>query len=287
MPPPPAYQILDGDLVPEGPALSARAHSLLWGNAVAEHMRSRGAAVPFFARHHARVAAALEALEATARDLPPAREVHAGIARMLNRNHLLGAAAVTLALFQDHAGGPWRYAVTARRLPGGDYALPPAGLLLDIYDRHPAPRGPLAALPATTAPLRDLALRRARLLGVDDCLMVNDQGAITQATGGALFALYGNSCRTPSEADGCPGGVTRGIAIALLKESGIDVDESQPLTAADLPRADELFLADDIHGIRHALGFQNHRYRTRVARALPDALNRAARQAMQAAPGGA
>ena len=77
--------------------------------------------------------------------------------------------------------------------------------------------------------------------GVDEALMMDPSGFVTEATGMNLFAVLGKRLRTPPEYAGILRGVTRDAVMQLAREAGYQAEE-YPLTRYDLYTADEVFL---------------------------------------------
>lgn len=86
-----------------------------------------------------------------------------------------------------------------------------------------------------------LALRAARAAGAHEALFVDAAGRVTEGTSSNLFAVLGGRLVTPPLAAGILEGVTRGVVLALARREGVPAAEA-PLEAADLARADELFI---------------------------------------------
>ncbi len=93
-----------------------------------------------------------------------------------------------------------------------------------------------------------LALAEARSQGATDCVMLNTDGAVTEASTANLFALRQGAWCTPPLGAGILAGITRRAILDLLAEDGQRVCE-HPLTREDLMAADELFLCSTLRDI--------------------------------------
>jgi branched-chain amino acid aminotransferase len=85
-----------------------------------------------------------------------------------------------------------------------------------------------------------LAKAEAKTAGVDDGVMLNQQGFVTEGTVSNLFLVKDGSLKTPPISSGILAGVTRKIVIELALELGIEVKEEN-LTRHDFYIADEAF----------------------------------------------
>jgi branched-chain amino acid aminotransferase len=77
--------------------------------------------------------------------------------------------------------------------------------------------------------------------GVLECIMLNPQGYVAEASGDNIFAIHGRRLLTPPSWCGALEGITRNTVIELAKEAGYEVAEDV-MTRYDLYTADEVFL---------------------------------------------
>ena len=90
-------------------------------------------------------------------------------------------------------------------------------------------------------------LRAARHPAVDDVLLVNERGEVTESTVANLAVLIDGRWWTPPVSSGCLPGVERG----RLLESGLL--HERVLRLADLDGADDLGLVNSLRGWRSAV----------------------------------
>lgn len=77
--------------------------------------------------------------------------------------------------------------------------------------------------------------------GVMECIMLNPQGYVAEASGDNVFIVRGNTLLTPPSWCGSLEGITRAVVMKLAPEHGYEVKEDV-LTRYDLYTADEMFL---------------------------------------------
>jgi branched-chain amino acid aminotransferase len=77
--------------------------------------------------------------------------------------------------------------------------------------------------------------------GVMECLLLNSQGFVAEASGDNIFAVKGNKLITPPTWCGALEGVTRDKVMKLAAEMGMEVKEAV-MTRYELWTADEVFL---------------------------------------------
>jgi branched-chain amino acid aminotransferase len=81
----------------------------------------------------------------------------------------------------------------------------------------------------------------ANQAGVDEALMLNDQGYVTEGSADNIFIVKNNTIYTPPVYLGALEGITRNAIIDLAKKYGYDMKEV-PFTRHDVYVADEVFL---------------------------------------------
>jgi branched-chain amino acid aminotransferase len=112
----------------------------------------------------------------------------------------------------------------------------------------------------------------AHLRGLDEMLLLDERGQVSECTSANVFAVFGNRVVTPPLSSGCLPGVTRELLIEVIRVPGIEVVE-QPLTLSDLESADGLFITSstrDLLGVREVEGL-SVRSEQRVRQALEQA----------------
>jgi branched-chain amino acid aminotransferase len=77
--------------------------------------------------------------------------------------------------------------------------------------------------------------------GVMECVMLNPQGYVAEASGDNIFIVRGDTLITPPSWCGSLEGITRAVVMKLAPEHGYQVKEDV-LTRYDLYTADEMFL---------------------------------------------
>lgn len=86
-----------------------------------------------------------------------------------------------------------------------------------------------------------LAKIEALNAGVMECIMLNPQGYVAEASGDNIFIVKGNTLVTPPVWCGALEGITREVVMELAAQAGYTVKEDV-LTRYDLYTADEVFL---------------------------------------------
>jgi len=83
----------------------------------------------------------------------------------------------------------------------------------------------------------------AHAAGLDEVILLNERGEVSELTSANIFAGFGNQVRTPPlKSSGCLPGVTRQLLLEQIHVEGIEVVEAV-LTLDDLAAADGLFIS--------------------------------------------
>ena len=86
-----------------------------------------------------------------------------------------------------------------------------------------------------------LAKMEANRVGVDEAIMLNQQGIVCEGTSDNLFVVKNGVLVTPPLSDGALGGITRGTVLELAAQLKIPVEEKS-ITVHEIMTSDEAFL---------------------------------------------
>jgi branched-chain amino acid aminotransferase len=239
---------------PEEMRISALDRGFLYGDSVYEVVRTYGG-VPFALGEH------LERLARSAERLA---------IRLPERGRLVRELRRTLAV-AGHEDAYCRIVVTRG---SGPITLDPTTattpltvILVKRYEPYPEwtyERGVRVAIPQIrrTSPRSldpaiksgnylnsVLALGEARAAGCDDALMLDGEGNVTEATSSNVFIVRDDAVSTPALEIGLLAGVTRGVLIDLLAQTGSACSE-RALTVKEVTDADEVMLTSTLREVQ-------------------------------------
>jgi branched-chain amino acid aminotransferase len=103
--------------------------------------------------------------------------------------------------------------------------------------------------------------------GLDDVILLNENGLLCEASGSNVFIWYRDTLYTPALSEGCVDGVMRRIVMEVARENDIDVIEAQ-INPEILNEAEELFLTNAVHGMQWVLGYQKKRFFNKLSKDL-------------------
>jgi branched-chain amino acid aminotransferase len=102
---------------------------------------------------------------------------------------------------------------------------------------------------------------RAREQGLDEVVLLNERGEVSECTSANLFAVHGSLALTPPLSSGCLPGVTRAVLLEELPLPDLTVQE-QVLFPSDLESADEVFLASTTRELLPVVSIEGLRIRS-------------------------
>ena len=108
---------------------------------------------------------------------------------------------------------------------------------------------PFSTLKTTNKLANIVALREAEKAGMDDALLTNNNGNVTEASGSNVFWIKDGSLFTPPVSSGCLSGITRGMILELAITMNLPTTQ-QNITPALLVDAESVFLTNSIREIR-------------------------------------
>jgi branched-chain amino acid aminotransferase len=82
---------------------------------------------------------------------------------------------------------------------------------------------------------------RAHEQGLDEVVLLNERGEVSECTSANIFAVQSNRVWTPPQSAGCLAGVTRGVLLEEVQIPGFEIGE-KTLLPQDLESADEVFI---------------------------------------------
>jgi branched-chain amino acid aminotransferase len=263
----------------EEPALHHTNRGFQYGDALFETMHANGKVIQFFDRHMERLTRSMGMLKM---EIPPkisGKTIENEIVRLLHKNRHLKGARVRLTVFRNPGGkytpedNSCSYLIETSSLEHDIYQLNDKGLFIDVFPGLKKPIHPLSNLNTTNDLIHVMAGLHKKEHGLDECLLLNEKGEITEAINSNVFIMDQGELRTPPLASGCLEGIMREQIIECAREINIHVSDSKPLTLEELMKADEVFLTNAIKGIQWVGGIRQKRYFKQTARKLLSVLN--------------
>lgn len=141
--------------------------------------------------------------------------------------------------------------------------------------RHAA--SPFAGTKVTSWASNLIWYEEAHVRGLDEVVLLNERGEVSECTSANIFAIYGNAggaevLTPPLSSSGCLPGITRELLLEEIHVPGITVKE-RTLTLDDLEKADGIFITSSTRDMLPVAGIEGLSIRSEqeVSRALSNA----------------
>jgi branched-chain amino acid aminotransferase len=275
------YIWLNGDFMrAEMPVIGAGNRAFAYGDGFFESIHAYGTEGKHLDLHLNRMLNSMRILEMIP---PPFLTLHFlsnEIKRTLNKNRIFGSARVRITVYRNEGG---LYAPTndeigmtikTDALEQDFYPYNSKGLVVDLYTDTRKPINILSPIKSCNALLYVLSSKYVQQNNLDDCILINDQNRVAEATSSNLFALKGKNLITPPISEGCVSGVMRSVVIKLAPKLGLKLTDNQPIEPSDLLNMDELFLTNTVKGIEWIVGLRTKRYFGVISKRINYELNK-------------
>ncbi len=255
--------------------------AFLYGDSLFETMHGYGIDIQFFEYHFNRLVGSCRILHY---ELPVSftRDfVRNEIGRLIQKNRFFKGSRIRLSLFRQSGGlytpatNQFDYIIEQSILPYPNFRLNTNGLAIDIYKEIRKPQNLLSGLKSGNSLIYVMAGLFKKKYNLDDCLLVNDNNNIVEATSSNVFLIKNGELITPPLGDGCVKGIMRHIIIDIAEKNRIQYAQ-RSVTIEDVADADEIFISNAISGIRWVLSYKSKRYYHQFAKDLIDMLNKRA-----------
>lgn len=243
---------LNGTILAEAEAsVPVLDRGFLFGDSVYEVMRTE-ATVPFaWPEHLARLRSSAQGigLEIELDDRTIMRRVRetiaaAGVDEAYIRIIVTRGVSTAPNIDLDFAPGPPNYVILVRQLTAVT-----ATIRLAVIPRLRTDRRALDPAIKSGNYLNNLlGLAEAKAKGATDCLFLNQDGHVTEASTSNFYLVEGETISTPPLSAGLLRGITRGLLFDLCAEAGITLVE-RDLSVQDLETATEAFLSSTLRHV--------------------------------------
>lgn len=194
------------------------------------------------------------------------------------KNHVTQDAKIRLTVYRNEGGlyapenNTTSFVVESMPLEEVGYVLNFKGLTVDIFTEIKKLPSPLSAIKSANSAIYVLAGIFKVKQQLDECILVNDKGNITEAISSNIFAVKNGVLYTSPISEGCVNGVMRNKIIEIAQNNRMAVYELA-MTQSVLLGADELFLTNAVTGIRWIVAYKQKRYFNDTSKKLIEKLN--------------
>ena len=270
---------INGELHSSETQLSVFNRSFLYGDGVFETLKIVNNNVLFFEDHYFRLMASLRIVRMEIPMKFTMEYLESEVLTLVNTLNIQNAARVRITVFRNEGGfyapkdNSVSFVITALPLEKPMYSIEKKDYEVDLYKDFMVTKQLLSTLKITNKMIHVTASVFAKENALANCLLVNTDKNVIEATNGNLFMLTGNTLITPPISEGCLNGVMRKQILALAKKlENIEVIE-EPISSFDLQKADELFITNVISGIQPISKYRKKEFMADFSKKLLISLN--------------
>ena len=166
-----------------------------------------------------------------------------------------------------------QFIITCSELASDTYTFSASKYEVELFKDFYVSKHLLATLKTNNKMINVVASIFAKENGFENCLLINEDKNVVEATNGNIFMKMGNQIITPPTSDGCLNGIMRKQVIAIVaKMEGIEMIEKS-ISPFDLQKADELFISNVITGIQPITKYRKKEFTSEVAKEITSLLN--------------
>lgn len=200
------------------------------------------------------------------------------ILELAKKNGISSDARVRLTIYRNPGGyytpedNTVSFLIEVTPLENKGYELNTKGYTVDLYTELKKSQSALSSIKSANSAIYVMAGIYKKQHSLDECILVNDKGMLTEAITSNIFAVKNGVLYTSPIADGCIDGVMRKKIIEIAQANHIAVYELSIMQNV-LLGADELFLTNVINGIRWVVAYKQKRYFNNTSKKLLEKLN--------------
>lgn len=183
-------------------------------------------------------------------------ELKKHIDRCLVKSKCFLGATVEISFFQQNDNSYYLIQIDPSKV--ADYSFDPNGIEVHLHKQLTKSDSAFSSLYLGSKQLWKLALAASPQDSVP--IILNHQHALVESPGSNLFILREGALFTPHPNCGAYINPAKRLIQQIAYEQGLKFFEIEKLTEEDLATAEEVFLADDLNGIRPVRAFKMKRF---------------------------
>lgn len=266
---------MNGEFVrAEQPVLMSDNRGFRYGEALFETMKMANGGVQLKRFHFERLFAGLRLLQFVKPASLNPGSLTEKMMQLSKMNGCYGQARIRLTVFRGNGGladnnSEAQYLIEAMPLDSTAGQLNNQGLAIDIFPDARKSCDAFSNLKSANYLPYSMAARFASNNNLEDCLILNHSGNISDSSIANIFLFKDGVLYTPPLSEGCVNGVMRRYLLENLgkNNSGISIKEKE-LAPLELEEADEVFLTNAIQGIRWVGQYRNRKYTNKKIREI-------------------
>jgi len=143
---------------------------------------------------------------------------------------------------------------------------------VDLYKDHYVSAGLFSTIKSSNRLLNVLSSIYADENDLDNCILLNEQKNVVEASNSNIFMVNGHSIRTPKLLDGCIKGILRSKMIQMIEKHPIYTIQETSISPFEIQKADEVFLTNAIIGVQPVTNYRKKKFSVKIANELANEL---------------
>ena len=252
------YYCFNGNIINKQPEISPQNRSFRYGDGIFETIKVFKNQILLGEFHFDRLVASLSLLNISAPAFLSYNALHENILELCSKNNCQESARVRVTVYRDdenHAGA----IIEATSLDEKINSLNRDGWAVDLYPFARKGMDAFANLKSANYLPYVMADLYAKQNGMDECLVLNCNNKIADASKANVFIVLKNEVYTPALHQGCINGVKRRFVIEQLKKASVTVHQRE-IDEELLQEAEEVFLTNSIIDLRWVKFYRKKTY---------------------------
>ena len=274
------FILYNGEYFPrEEFGVSITNRSFCYGDGLFETMHANGTEIQFFEDHLIRLKYGMNVLKMKIPEPSGTGNIFKEIIKLLHKNKLYQGVRIRLSVFRNDGGkytptsNSTSYLVETEYIDNDRYTINQKGLVIDIFPEIQKSINPFSNLKTSNALIYVMAGIYASENKLDECIIVNEKGFITETISSNIFLLKDKFILTPPLTDGPVAGIMRKQILKIADMLQYRIYNEKSLTEKNIIDADEMFLTNSITGIKWVLAFKEMRFFNNSSQQFIDKLN--------------
>jgi branched-chain amino acid aminotransferase len=253
----------------------------LFGDAIFETIKVNGTKILFLEEHYLRLMASMRICRM---EIPMnftmefmEEEILKLMALQTNRvsNRIRFSVFRNAEGFYSPTSNDIQFIITCSELASDTYVFSSTTYEVELFKDFHVSKHLLATLKTNNKMINVVASIFAKENNFQNCLLINEDKNVVEATNGNVFMKMGNQIITPPTSDGCLNGIMRKQIIAIVNKMDTIEMIEKSISPFDLQKADELFISNVITGIQPITKYRKKEFTSEVAKEITDLLNAA------------
>ena len=266
----------NGSLFKDGERiLSSQNRAFRYGDGIFESIRVIDGKMPFLNLHFERLLRGMKALKMT---IPTYMNIHYLRNEISKTIEEMPSSRVRLAIWREEGGfytpttNNIDFLIDSAPLPDRRFSFNDLGLRIGIFKDFKMQETVISAFKTSNSLPYIMAGLFAKENQLDDVVMLNTHGYITEGISSNIFILKDKKLITPSLSSGCVGGIMRFVVKEIADKNEVEIIE-KCVSIDELSTADEVFYTNSIQGIRWVEQFEDITYPFDFSMQLCEKLN--------------